>query len=76
MTTCSQLFWPEQVIENNYRNLHEKLSYFLFVESEKLDLEDLIDDFISFFIAGQETTSNALAFCLMEVGQNPEVFKK
>jgi cholesterol 24(S)-hydroxylase len=39
-------------------------------------LEVLVDEFITFFVAGQETTSNALAFCILELGQNPEVLAK
>ena len=31
------------------------------------DLEDMIDEFITFFMAGQETTANTLAFCLIEI---------
>ena len=39
-------------------------------------MENLIDEFATFFIAGQETTSNALAFVFMELGRNPEVLEK
>jgi cytochrome P450 len=39
-------------------------------------MEPLIDDFITFFNAGQETTANALAFCFLELGKNPRVLKK
>ncbi|CAF0860746.1 unnamed protein product [Brachionus calyciflorus] len=44
--------------------------------SNQLDFETLIDDFITFFIAGQETTANALSFCIFELGQNERVLKK
>nr|ATW72320.1 cytochrome p450 CYP3049E5 [Brachionus calyciflorus] len=43
---------------------------------EDFDFERLVDDFVTFFIGGQETTANALAFCFLELGQNPEVLKK
>lgn len=36
----------------------------------------MTDDFITFFVAGQETTANALAFCFLEMGKNPEIAKK
>lgn len=49
---------------------------FLFLESDEIDIEDLIDDFLTFFVAGQETTSNMLAFAVLEIGQNPLVLKK
>jgi cholesterol 24(S)-hydroxylase len=39
-------------------------------------MEALIDDFVTFFIAGQETTANTLAFSFLELGKNPEAFKK
>lgn len=41
-----------------------------------MDLEELVDDFLTFFGAGQETTSNALAFTLMELGLNPQCFQR
>ena len=46
------------------------------LENESFDMEDMIDDFITFFIAGQETTANTLSFCILELARNPEVFKK
>ncbi|KAM4014201.1 cholesterol 24-hydroxylase-like isoform 1-T1 [Anomaloglossus baeobatrachus] len=39
-------------------------------------LEDLVDNFVTFFIAGQETTANQLSFALMELGRYPEVLAK
>jgi cholesterol 24(S)-hydroxylase len=39
-------------------------------------MEDLIDDFVTFFFAGQETTANTLAFCFIEIAKNPLVAKK
>jgi cholesterol 24(S)-hydroxylase len=41
-----------------------------------VDLEAMIDDFITFFIAGQETTANTLAFCFLELGKNKSIFLK
>ncbi len=45
-------------------------------EDEELDLEAMIDDFVTFFIAGQETTATTLAFCFLEIGKNPQVLVK
>jgi cholesterol 24(S)-hydroxylase len=45
-------------------------------ENEKFDLEDMIDDFVTFFVAGQETTANSLAFCFIELARNAEIVKK
>ena len=39
-------------------------------------MEDMIDDFITFFVAGQETTANTLAFCFLELARNPSVVEK
>lgn len=39
-------------------------------------MELLIDDFISFLNAGQETTANALAFCILELCKNQNVLLK
>ena len=39
-------------------------------------MDDMVDDFITFFIAGQETTANTLAFCFRELAQNPQVYLK
>lgn len=39
-------------------------------------MEDMIDDFITFFVAGQETTANTLAFCFLELARNPLIVQK
>jgi cholesterol 24-hydroxylase len=39
-------------------------------------MEDMIDDFLTFFIAGQETTAGTLAFCIIELVRHPLVFQK
>lgn len=36
----------------------------------------MIDDFVQFFIAGQETTANTLGFCFLELGRHPRVLEK
>lgn len=36
----------------------------------------MVDDFVTLFVAGQETTANSLAFCFLELGKNPQVFEK
>nr|QVK45595.1 cytochrome P450 [Brachionus paranguensis] len=45
-------------------------------KTENIDIEDLVDDFLTFFVAGQETTSNMLAFSILELGKNTQVLKK
>jgi cytochrome P450 len=36
----------------------------------------MIDDFLTFFFAGQETTANTLGFCFLELGKNQRVLEK
>ncbi|CAL8313516.1 unnamed protein product [Lota lota] len=39
--------------------------------------EDLmLDNFVTFFIAGQETTANQLGFCIMELARRPDIMEK
>ncbi|XP_030577385.1 cholesterol 24-hydroxylase-like [Archocentrus centrarchus] len=40
------------------------------------DEEFMLDNFVTFFIAGQETTANQLAFCVMELGRHPDILEK
>ena len=41
-----------------------------------MDMEKMTDDFVTFFVAGQETTANTLSFCFLELGKNPEIVRK
>ena len=43
---------------------------------ESVDIEELVDDFATFYIAGQETTSNLLTFSLVLTLQNPNVLER
>ncbi|XP_069493937.1 cholesterol 24-hydroxylase-like [Ambystoma mexicanum] len=38
--------------------------------------EMMLDNFVTFFIAGQETTANQLAFAVMSLGRNQEILNK
>lgn len=40
------------------------------------DMENLLDNFLTFFIAGQETTANQLSFAVMELARNPEILER
>ncbi|CAJ1077233.1 cholesterol 24-hydroxylase-like [Xyrichtys novacula] len=42
----------------------------------KEDEEFMLDNFVTFFIAGQETTANQLAFCIMELARHPDILEK
>ena len=39
-------------------------------------MDEMIDDFVTFFVAGQETSANSLAFCFLELAQNPLIVQK
>ena len=41
-----------------------------------MDIESMIDDFVTFFVAGQETTANTLAFVFLELGKNKDLYAK
>lgn len=49
-------------------------------EEEKVndakDHEQMLDNFVTFFIAGQETTANQLSFAILELGRHPEIYKR
>lgn len=38
--------------------------------------EVMLDNFVTFFIAGQETTANLLAFAVQELARHPEILEK
>ncbi|XP_051951444.1 cholesterol 24-hydroxylase-like, partial [Xyrauchen texanus] len=40
------------------------------------DHELMLDIFVTFLIAGQETTANQLSFAIMELGRHPEIYKR
>ncbi|XP_078516276.1 cholesterol 24-hydroxylase-like isoform X2 [Lissotriton helveticus] len=43
---------------------------------EKCDQEIMLDNFVTFFIAGQDTTANQLAFAVMSLAREQEVLNK
>lgn len=66
-----------KLLENNDYVIDDILTYLLKSHSEeKFDIEDMVDEFTTFFVAGQETTANTLAFCFLEIARHPEVMKK
>ena len=48
----------------------------LLIKDGSLSLDDIIDEFLTIFIAGQETTANSLSFALYEIIRNPNVEEK
>ncbi|PIK40642.1 putative cholesterol 24-hydroxylase [Apostichopus japonicus] len=46
------------------------------IVEENFSIEEMVDEFVTFFGAGQETTANLLSFTLLCLGRYPEVLKK
>ncbi|XP_039874192.1 cholesterol 24-hydroxylase-like isoform X2 [Simochromis diagramma] len=40
------------------------------------DDQFMLDNLVTFIIAGQETTANQLAFCIMELGRHPDILER
>ncbi|KAM7164940.1 cholesterol 24-hydroxylase isoform 2-T2 [Macrochelys suwanniensis] len=45
-------------------------------QEETRDDENILDNFVTFFVAGHETTSNQLSFTIMELGRQPEILER
>ena len=43
---------------------------------ESVDIEELVDDFVTFYIAGQETTASMLTFALVLTLLHPHVLER
>ncbi|XP_071508650.1 cholesterol 24-hydroxylase-like [Diadema antillarum] len=43
---------------------------------KEFGMEQILDEFVTFFIAGQETTSNLMSFTLEMLGKHPDVLAK
>ena len=48
----------------------------ILVNDKTLSMDDIIDEFITIFVAGQESTANFLAFTLYEIIRHPDVEAK
>ncbi len=62
--------------KNSGKTYNDLLDILLSTEYEdgsKMDIEQLIDEILILFVAGHETTSNALTFTLQLLAQNPEI---
>ena len=46
------------------------------IKDGSLSMDEIIDEFLTIFIAGQETTSNSLSFTLYEIVNNPHIEAK
>ena len=53
------------------------LTMLVYLETDKnIEIEELIDDFVTFYVAGQETTGNLLSFCIVLLQQHPDVLHR
>ena len=52
------------------------LHLILSATKDSVDIEVLVDDFVTFYVAGQETTSNLLSFALILTLQHPHVLER
>lgn len=43
---------------------------------QRVDIETMVDNFVTFFIAGQESTAIAIALFILELGRNGECLEK
>ncbi|XP_028406559.1 cholesterol 24-hydroxylase-like [Dendronephthya gigantea] len=48
----------------------------ILIKDGSLSMDDIIDEFVTIFLAGQETTANSLSFTLYEIINNPHVEEK
>ncbi|KAL5473722.1 hypothetical protein EMCRGX_G028256 [Ephydatia muelleri] len=46
------------------------------IADRNIDMEILVDDFVTFYAAGQETTANTLSFAIILIHQHPEVLDR
>ena len=48
----------------------------ILVNDKTLSMDDIIDEFLTIFVAGHETTANSLAFTLYEIIRHPDIERK
>ncbi|XP_038601969.1 HHIP-like protein 1, partial [Tachyglossus aculeatus] len=67
-----------EAIQNNEEVSPDILTQILKGEANEgpSDDEIMVDNFITFFIAGHETTANQLAFTILELSRHPEILEK
>lgn len=67
-----------QMVETGEQVPNDILTHILQMAStkESVDIEELVDDFVTFYVAGQETTANLLSFALILTLQHPQVLER
>jgi len=62
--------------KDSYDDLLDMLLNSKYEDGSHMDNESLIDEILILFVAGHETTSNALSFCLSLLAKHPEIQEK
>ncbi|KAL8168966.1 UNVERIFIED_CONTAM: hypothetical protein K2H54_027237, partial [Gekko kuhli] len=67
-----------KAIENEEETPMDILTQILKSAAQEGDCDDesMLDNFVTFFFAGHETTANLLSFTIMELGRQPEILAK
>ena len=66
----------QTVRESKYSYADNTLLLFLSETGEKIAMAELVDDFVTFYVAGQETTGNLLSFSIVMLQQHPDVLHR
>uniref|UniRef100_A0A8C6NK47 Cholesterol 24-hydroxylase n=1 Tax=Nothobranchius furzeri TaxID=105023 RepID=A0A8C6NK47_NOTFU len=78
-TTGAQVIHKRKTAMQNGEDVPKDILTQIIKSAESMTQEDeelMLDNFVTFFIAGQETTANQLSFCIMELGRHPEILEK
>ena len=75
-TILNTIIEERRASDVEYDDLLDMLLTSKYEDGSSMNNEQLIDEILILFIAGHETTSNALSFCLMLLGKYPDVQEK
>ena len=86
MTTFTVQLFPEIAFHQWSQNLARQSIftysgniydvYIVVDEAGSYTFDIAVDEIMTVVIAGMETTANALAFCMMELGRRPDLVKR
>ena len=77
LTTYSPSYYKLSVSQHDFSMCCHVLTMLVYLETEEnIEMEELIDDFVTFYVAGQETTGNLLSFCIVLLQQHPDVLHR
>ena len=78
LTTYSPSYYKLSVSQHDCSMYcHMLTTMLVYLETdENIQIEELIDDFVTFYVAGQDTTGNLLSFCIVLLQQHPDVLHR